>query len=577
MTPERPAGRPLRVGLMLDSTTVPAWIAKIIRQLGQAPFTEVAYVVLNSEPATPQPRLARLRTPRRQHLLFNLYRRVDERLFSTEPNAFAAVELADELAGVPAIAVTPLHPRPFEHRFEAEAIEQIRAADLDVLLRFGFNIIRGEILDCARYGVWSYHHGDNFEYRGGPDFFWEIYEGNPVSGTLLQVLTDDLDAGGVLCRSFSATDPTSLHRGRSPAYWKSAEFVLRRLTDVYERGWEYPESSDEYRQTVPYAKSIYRTPGNAQMLIFLGRLLAGLARRQVHKLLFEDAWFAAYRRLHDDDGMLLEATTARRGPRWKRFRPLASPPDRYYADPFVVEHEGVHLVFLEDYRFATGRGVISVTRLDVRGAPCQPTPVLERPYHLSYPFVMHSDGDWYMLPETGERRTVELYRATDFPDRWTLVRVILDDVDAVDPTILAHDGRFWLFTNIAVPGGSTEEELFLFFADSLLGKWTPHPRNPIVSDVRRARPAGRIFVQGGELIRPSQDSSRRYGGAIVFNRITQLSTTGYAEQEIARLERGWRTGNLATHTYNRAGAYEVLDAQRRTLRAVYRLRERLRR
>ncbi len=56
----------------------------------------------------------------------------------------------------------------YEHRFPPEAVERIRAADLDVLLRFGFNIIRAQILETARYGVWSYHHGDNREYRGQP-------------------------------------------------------------------------------------------------------------------------------------------------------------------------------------------------------------------------------------------------------------------------------------------------------------------------------------------------------------------------------------------------------------------------
>jgi hypothetical protein len=33
-------------------------------------------------------------------------------------------------------------------------------------------------------------------------------------------------------------------------------------------------------------------------------------------------------------------------------------------------------------------------------------------------------------------------------------RVLLADVDAVDATALAHDGRFYLFVNLAVPGAS---------------------------------------------------------------------------------------------------------------------------
>lgn len=203
---------------MLDSFTVPAWIRKIIGHLMAAEFVDLALVVLNTEPPLSRPRFSRLRAPRRQRLLFNLYRRIDERLFMTEPNAFAGVDIEPDLARVPILPATALRPQPFEHRFQPETIDRIRAADLDVLLRFGFNIIRGEILDSARYGVWSYHHGDSHDYRGAPDLFWEMYERNPVTGTVLQVLTEELDGGRILYRSFTATDPTSLYRGRNGAY-----------------------------------------------------------------------------------------------------------------------------------------------------------------------------------------------------------------------------------------------------------------------------------------------------------------------------------------------------------------------
>ena len=102
--------------------------------------------------------------------------------------------------------MTPIRKR-FVHRFPADAIEYIRGKELDVLIRFGFNILRGEILTAARCGVWSYHHGDNDYYRGGPAYFWEVYESNPISGVILQVLTEQLDAGKVLYKGLFATHP----------------------------------------------------------------------------------------------------------------------------------------------------------------------------------------------------------------------------------------------------------------------------------------------------------------------------------------------------------------------------------
>ena len=131
--------------------------------------------------------------------------------------------------------------------------------------------------------------------------------------------------------------------------------------------------------------------------------------------------------------------------------------------------------------------------IDEEGRWKQPYPVLERPYHLSYPFVFEHDGNTYMLPETAANGTIELYECEEFPHRWVLKKTMMEGVYAVDSTLHFHEGRWWLFTNIRDnEGASSDDELFLFFADSPLAEnWTPHPLNPIVSDASCARPAGR--------------------------------------------------------------------------------------
>jgi hypothetical protein len=119
----------------------------------------------------------------------------------------------------------------------------------------------------------------------------------------------------------------------------------------------------------------------------------------------------------------------------------------------------------------------------------------------------------------------------------------------------------WLFANVKEYGAPYSDELCLFFADSLDGPWTPHPENPIVSDVRSARPAGRIFEHDGALIRPGQDSSGRYGRAVTLNRIDILTVSGYRETTVGRIEPSWRPRNLGTHTYNFDDLYEVVDGR----------------
>ena len=75
---------------------------------------------------------------------------------------------------------------------------------------------------------------------------------------------------------------------------------------------------------------------------------------------------------------------------------------------------------------------------------------------------------------------------------------LMDSVVAVDSTLLFHNNKWWLFSNIAEPEGTSFNELYLFYADNLLSqKWNSHPMNPVISDVRRARSAGKIFENGG--------------------------------------------------------------------------------
>jgi hypothetical protein len=245
---------------------------------------------------------------------------------------------------------------------------------------------------------------------------------------------------------------------------------------------------------------------------------------------------------------------------WKALQPLLPPKDRYWGDPFVIQRGDCSYIFIEEKLYATGLGRITCLTLNRDGNLLSQQAVLERPYHLSYPFIFERGGELFMMPETAAHRTVELYRCTHFPDRWEFVRNLLTDVYAVDATLLEHLGRWWLFANVKTSGGSSLDALHLYStSDPLQGDWRPHPRNPVVKDIRSARPAGRIFLDAGNLIRPSQDSSSRYGYALKFSRITALSETEYAENPVGSFTpRG--SGYLATHTFNRDGNLTVIDA-----------------
>jgi hypothetical protein len=248
--------------------------------------------------------------------------------------------------------------------------------------------------------------------------------------------------------------------------------------------------------------------------------------------------------------------------RMQDFHQIVPPKDRYWADPHVVLRDGSYYIFFEELPFATNKGHICVLRVDRQGRIDTPIKVLERPYHLSYPHMVEDGGELFMVPETAENRTIEIYRCTRFPDQWELAGTLMEGVCAVDATLLQRDGKWWLFANVVENAElSTWDQLFLFHSDSLAaGTWIPHPLNPIVSDVRRARPAGPIFEREGRLYRPSQDCSVRYGYGIRINQITTLTPYDYAEIESDSIWPDWDTTIIATHTLCHVGGLTVADA-----------------
>jgi len=245
-----------------------------------------------------------------------------------------------------------------------------------------------------------------------------------------------------------------------------------------------------------------------------------------------------------------------------QFTPMMPPEDRFYADPFVIERHGKTYLFFEESIFAEKKGIIACAEMDDDGRCAAPRPVLVMDYHLSYPLVFEWRGEMYMLPETRDSGRVSLFRAVEFPYRWQRESVLIDKVWAVDPTLLEHSGKFWLFLGGVKENGKINSELHLFFADTPLGPWSAHPKNPVVSDIRRARPAGKVFLHDGKLIRPGQDCSLRYGSKIVLNRIIELSETEYHEELFLRLEGSWLPGNVGSHTFNSSDHFQVIDGRR---------------
>jgi len=223
-------------------------------------------------------------------------------------------------------------------------------------------------------------------------------------------------------------------------------------------------------------------------------------------------------------------------------------PARSVADPFIVQQDGGWFMFFEVLNAATGAGDIAVaSSADGRDWRYERV-VLDEPFHLSYPYVFAWDDTYYLIPESAQAQAVRLYRADEFPTRWSFVATLLAGEAFSDPSIVRHDGRWWLFVSTQP---ATNATLNLYYADQLQGPWQPHPMNPIVrDDPHGARCAGRILSIDDRLYRFAQDDAPRYGLRVFGFEITALTPTEYAERPVGERpvvragDGGWNTRGM---------------------------------
>lgn len=231
---------------------------------------------------------------------------------------------------------------------------------------------------------------------------------------------------------------------------------------------------------------------------------------------------------------------------------------RFFADPFVLVRDGLFHVFIEELPHDTGVGLISHFTISETGDATAPRPVLQTGTHLSYPFVFEHDGETWMMPESSMSGGLDLYRCTRFPDAWTHEARLLEG-RFHDATLFTHDGRLWIAAATDVLQSSTWDGLSFFYADTLLGPWTPHAGNPVLVDARLARPAGPLWRSGGDLFRPAQDCSGGYGSKLNLRKILRLTPTDFAEETVGSLCFNPEARIFGPHTICRARRLEIID------------------
>ena len=387
-----------------------------------------------------------------------------------------------------------------------DVLDWLAANRIDAVVKFGLNLLTVPPPEKLAAPILSYHHGDPRSFRGRPAGFYELLGGEPFLGQVVQILSNKLDSGEVLAFAQSRVWPHSYRRTLVEAYSLSPALLPQALSAL----------ADGRRLPIEPKGRNFRLPGNSTVARFVGRELAALARRLAYGLFVEKHWRVSTVQLGDaaDPLSAIAAANARQG-EWRTLPIL--PPHRFHADPFF--HDGGILV--EAMNSRTGKGELVLVEGDGQQV------IGGFSGHVSYPGGIEAGGRTYVVPEICDWSRPAIFAV----EKGKAVRVADLDIGEealLDPTLLAHEGRVYLFGNRASEGPSI---LRLWSAGDVFGRFEPHPASPIRTSIRGGRMAGSVRRWPDGLFRLGQDFRSGYGDGIVAFRIEELTEASYRETE----------------------------------------------
>lgn len=265
---------------------------------------------------------------------------------------------------------------------------------------------------------------------------------------------------------------------------------------------------------------------------------------RIGRYFFPTQWIVGYKNINENTWKYLDISS-----------------EKMQADPFIVFENGKYFIFYEELYFEKNKGYISVGELDLeKNRLINQRIILEKDYHLSYPFVFKENNIWYMIPESSQNKTVDLYEAERFPYEWKLKKTLLKNIETVDSTFIKKYNIWYLFTNEKQLGISPNDELSIYYSEDFLNKeFKKLFLNPIISDVSCARMGGKFFLKNNKIYRISQDCSKRYGYRVNINEILEIDKNNYKEQKIEVLKHPKNKKIIGMHTYNFSNEIEVAD------------------
>ena len=426
---------------------------------------------------------------------------------------------------------------------ENEKVEYIKKLNLEFIVNSGGGIWSGEILNCTKKGIFSFHHGDNSINRGGPPGFWEVFYKNDFTGFTIQKLNERLDDGKVIAKGFTTTQ----------RFWINNQLTirnaaLREFKRICDKTLNGRDINYQKREFGIYSNRLYKNPMLSEIFIYLVSKLKFLLKKSFYLLINKKPqWRTLFLKTNN----------------WKTFelrkgKMVKADKNHFLADPHIVSIDGKNYIFLEDYNYSSSKAEIICFKIceDLISVHKVGSAILEK-YHVSFPFTFFFNGNLYLSVESSSQKNINIYKRGDDILSWKIIsQPEFQSLIPVDPLIFEMNNKWWLiFGNL-----ESLNEMYIFYTnDPINGEWKSHNQNPVYISSHLSRNGGLIFDQG-KIYRIAQQSGfNNYGKSMKIMKISELSEDLFIEEEVEFIYGKFNKLSKGVHTLSKSGEFIAFD------------------
>src|SRR4051794_5605371 len=133
----------LKIGILINSYFIPSWQLKIINEIKSSSYSEIALIIINNTSAIyASPDFSNI-TCKKRKIIYNVHLKLDELILGRNTDYSRILDSKTLLKDVASIIVTPIE-HGFTDQLNKKDILEIKAVNLDIILKFGFKALSGD-------------------------------------------------------------------------------------------------------------------------------------------------------------------------------------------------------------------------------------------------------------------------------------------------------------------------------------------------------------------------------------------------------------------------------------------------